>query len=1038
MERAAFRHLTNLRVLELKGCDYISTSDNAFADTQLTKLDLGGIWDWQCDCDSLWLAQFLADEVNCDGINVCPSDVGASVVTLRLSNCRCGTTMEQSEFSRFTNLTVLELKGCEYTTIGDFALSGTQLSQLTITGSLQTLSSNSFSGLSSLTTLALDHNHLAIIQPDTFTNMNIGKLDISSNPLTTVKAGAFAWSTIGTLTLTDTRLTTLPEADSVVMRLTELDLGGIMDWECDCRSLWLARFLAERSAFRHLTNLRELEIKSCGYTSIFDNAFADTQLTKLDLGGTVDWQCDCDSLWLAKFLAGTFANLNIGTLDISFNPLTTVEAGAFAGSTIGNLTLKNTNLTSLPEEDSAVLTTLSKLDLGGTFANLNIAMLDISFNPLTTVEAGAFTGSNITNVILKNTQLTTIQPDTFSNTQITTLDLSSSPLKTVEAGAFTGSTITNVILKNTQVTTIQPDTFSNTQITTLDLSSSPLKTVEAGAFIGNTIVTLLLKDTQLTTLPEADSAVLARLTTLDLSDIPPAETELPINCDKPSKAEIRKAIMTLRNGKAAGPDEIPAEAIKADTETAVNMLHSLFSKIWEKEEVPAQWKEGIVIKLPKKGDLRDCSNYRGIMLLSVPGKVLNRILLERMREAVDPMLRDQQAGFRRNRSCADQIASLRIIVEQSLEWNSPLYINFIDYEKAFDSVDREALWKLLRHYGVPGKIISLTQCTYQDMSCRIAHAGQLSESFEVKTGVRQGCLLSPFLFLLVIDWIMKTTTAGRKNGIQWTLWTQLDDLDFADDLALLSHSHSQMQDKTTCLEATSAGTGLTINRKKTELMKINTTANTPVTVGGEPIREVESFVYLGSVVDGQGGTDRDVTARIGKARAAMVMLKNVWASKVVSIRTKLRIFNSNVKSVLLYGCETWRTTKTMQQKIQTFLNTCLRRIFNIRWPEKIRNEELWERAGQEPVAKQILWRKWGWIGHTLRKPASSTTRQALTWNPQGKRKRGRPRNSWRRDTEAELCKQGTNWTGVARLAQNRVRWRRVVDGLCSTWSQGPK
>ena len=157
-------------------------------------------------------------------------------------------------------------------------------------------------------------------------------------------------------------------------------------------------------------------------------------------------------------------------------------------------------------------------------------------------------------------------------------------------------------------------------------------------------------------------------------DIPPAETELPINCDKPSKAEIKKAIMTLRSGKAAGPDEIPAEAIKADIDTAVKMLYSLFSKIWEKEEVPAQWKEGIIIRLPtkhKKGDLRDCSNYRGIMLLSTPGKVLNRVLLERMKEAVDPKLRDQQAGFRRNRSCADQIASLRIIVEQSLEWNSP-------------------------------------------------------------------------------------------------------------------------------------------------------------------------------------------------------------------------------------------------------------------------------------------------------------------------------------------------------------------------------
>ena len=110
------------------------------------------------------------------------------------------------------------------------------------------------------------------------------------------------------------------------------------------------------------------------------------------------------------------------------------------------------------------------------------------------------------------------------------------------------------------------------------------------------------------------------------------------------------------------------------------------------------------------------------MLLSTPGKVLNRIPLERMKEAVDPKLCDQQAGFRRNRSCADQIASLRIIVEQSLEWNSPppplppLYINFIDYETAFDSVDRETMWKLLRHYGVPKKIISLIRYTFQDMS----------------------------------------------------------------------------------------------------------------------------------------------------------------------------------------------------------------------------------------------------------------------------------------------------------------------------------
>ena len=207
-------------------------------------------------------------------------------------------------------------------------------------------------------------------------------------------------------------------------------------------------------------------------------------------------------------------------------------------------------------------------------------------------------------------------------------------------------------------------------------------------------------------------------------------------------------------------------------------------------------------------------------------------------------------------------------------------------------MDRETLWKLLKHYGIPEKIITLIQRTYEGMSCRVVHRGQLSDCFNVRTGVRQGCLLSPFMFLLVIDWIMRTTTEGKKNGIQWTLWTQLEDLDFADDLALLSHNHDQMQSKTTRLAATSERTGLKINRGKSKVMRINTTNENPITVGGEQLEEVDSFTYLGSVIDKEGGTDVDVRARIGKARAAFNMLGN--------------IFNSNVKSVLLYGSETWR------------------------------------------------------------------------------------------------------------------------------------
>ena len=203
---------------------------------------------------------------------------------------------------------------------------------------------------------------------------------------------------------------------------------------------------------------------------------------------------------------------------------------------------------------------------------------------------------------------------------------------------------------------------------------------------GNSIKT---KDGQLHRWAEHFEELLNRPPPVNPPDIQPAQTDLPISCDIPSREEIRKAIQQLKSGKATGPDNIPAEALKADVGITVSMLHPLFKRIWGDEEIPSDWKEGLINKLPKKGDLGNCNNYRGITLLSVPGKVLNRVILDRMKDAVDHQLRDEQAGFRKNRSCVDQIATLRIIIEQSLEWNSPLYVNFVDYEKAFDSVHRE-------------------------------------------------------------------------------------------------------------------------------------------------------------------------------------------------------------------------------------------------------------------------------------------------------------------------------------------------------------
>ena len=292
-------------------------------------------------------------------------------------------------------------------------------------------------------------------------------------------------------------------------------------------------------------------------------------------------------------------------------------------------------------------------------------------------------------------------------------------------------------------------------------------------------------------------------------------------------------------------------------------------------------------------------------------------------------------------------------------------------------------------------------------------------------------MLSQVMFLLTMDWVMKTSTAQGRNGIQWTLWKQLDDdLDFADELALLSHTPHQMQEKASTVADVSARLGLKIHRGKSKVLKVNMVTDTPIMLEGEALGEVETFTYLGSIVDNTGGTEADVRARIGKARAAFQQLKNVWRSSLLGTSTKIRIFNTIVKPVLLYGAETWRSIVATVKRIQTFISTCLRRILKIRWPDIISNQDLWKRTRQHPIEVDILQRRWEWFGHTLRKSSSNITRQALTWNPQVKRKRGRPRNSWRRDLKADMGRNGYTWGELQRVAQDRDDWRVLIGGLC--------
>ena len=158
----------------------------------------------------------------------------------------------------------------------------------------------------------------------------------------------------------------------------------------------------------------------------------------------------------------------------------------------------------------------------------------------------------------------------------------------------------------------------------------------------------------------------------------------------------------------------------------------------------------------------------------------------------------------------------------------------------------------------------------------------------------------------------------------------------------------------------------------------------------------------------------------------------IWKSKQYSLRTKVRLYNSNVKSVLLYGSECWRVTVQDMKKIDAFHNRCLRKICRIFWPERISNEELYRLTKCNSVVMEIKQRRFRWLGHVFRMAQNRIPKVALGWTPVGKRKKGRPKTTWRRTVEAELKEMNLTWGEAQHAAQDRSRWRKIVKALCPT------
>ena len=182
---------------------------------------------------------------------------------------------------------------------------------------------------------------------------------------------------------------------------------------------------------------------------------------------------------------------------------------------------------------------------------------------------------------------------------------------------------------------------------------------------------------------------------------------------EPLREEVEWAIKNLKDGKAPGWDGLTAEMIKLSGEEGIDVYHHLCKKIWHTGKWPLDWKRAVFIPLPKKGNLKECINYRTISLISHASKILLKILQKRMERKVEEEVSATQAGFRRKSDTRVQLFNLKLIIQKCREFNVDLYVCFIDYSKAFDCVSHSKLWETLRDMGFPNNEVKLIKELYK-------------------------------------------------------------------------------------------------------------------------------------------------------------------------------------------------------------------------------------------------------------------------------------------------------------------------------------
>ena len=544
--------------------------------------------------------------------------------------------------------------------------------------------------------------------------------------------------------------------------------------------------------------------------------------------------------------------------------------------------------------------------------------------------------------------------------------------------------------------------------------------------------------------------------------------------------EVSLALQGMKSGKASGPSEVTTEMFKIAGVLGTAMLCSVFNNALKNNAPPEKWAESITIPLYKgKGDALDCGKHRGLRLLEHGMKIWERVLMRRLESHI--RISPQQFGFAAGKSTTDASFIARQLQEKYLQNKKELYHIFVDLEKAFDKVPREAIAWALRRQLVPEYLINAVMGLYINSSSQVRSAGGLSDKFTINVGVHQGSALSPLLFKIV----MEEATRDVRKGDPWELL-------YADDLVLTAESRETVLEMFMDWSRAMELRGMKVNIGKTKLLVSGKKSREPISSGQYPcavcnrgvgansilcvgcnkwchkrcsglnsfagitaytcpvcsgllqqttwtdesivldsgtLEEVSEFCYLGDMFDCEGGAEKAVRHRISVAWFKWRELCNLLCNKAIPLKDRARAYNACIRSTVTYGAATWAITQREEQLMQSCDRRMLRMICGVSLSDRVSSIEILRRCRLEDILLVMRKRRLAWFGHIYRRhEEDNPLRRIMHTEAPGRRPRGRPKKTWKECLKQDMAAAGVQETA----AEDRAAWRAAISRLTSS------